>query len=116
MDSLYERIAGIQRPRVPVWPLMNHTWLFLEGLIAWSDIKTAMNLNDGEHSQLQEMFNALMVNAAAKPLCLAVPAGDARDEMQRQITFHDSFHLLLAIESERLTKAQVSAYLGVPVP
>lgn len=116
--SLYDRIARVTPDieRVPVWKVLNVTWLWLEGFRQWADLKDELGLTDAQFSQLQELYTKLMDDAGDDPLALAVPAGAARTTMQRHIAWHNSWQLMLAIEAQRLTKSEVSTYLGVPVP
>ena len=115
--SVYDRIAGTQKPRLKVWPLLNDIWAQGEGILTWDQVKVRQELTTADFQELKSWFQALHAKAGnsrqrarsfAHQLLIAIERNDSHGVE----TIVDGETEITRV-ANRLTEQQVLTYLGL---
>jgi hypothetical protein len=113
--SVFNRIAGTEEPKIPVWPIICDFTRMMDNELSLSQLGTIYNLSQAELAECTEYAQglaAMLADETTERLRVgwgqAFADGDARSRINALI-----FHLLLRTEQGTLTEAQFRARLGL---
>lgn len=115
--SAFERLAGIQEPKLPVWGMITGVTRVLDGEVSLSDLAQTpdFTLSEAEQLEVGEYLVAIgaMVTARAEDLVLSGLPEELATEVARAIVNSKVMHALLRLEQGSHTEGSFRAVFGL---
>lgn len=115
--SLFNRIAGIEEPKIGVWPIMTDFTRVLDQEVGFglSELATKYNLSQEEQTEASAYLQHLATMVENRALSLVVIGIDAdlATEIARSVVDAKFRHGLLRAENKTITELQFKNNLGM---
>ena len=113
--SIFNRIAGIEEPKIPVWPIICDFTRMMDNELSIAELAALYSMSQNETSECVSYMIALggmLADETAERVRIGMTQefadGDARSRINALI-----FHLLLRAEQGTLTEAEFRQRLGI---
>lgn len=113
--SVFNRIAGSEEPKIPVWPLMTNFSRLVDGEINMQTLAGLHDLDVGEVTELTTYLQTLGARIQVFSTALVTSGVDqaVASELARAIVTSRTFPLLLRIEQGTITEQQFRQKIGL---
>ncbi len=113
--SVFNRIAGTEEPKIPVWPLMVDFTMLIDQEITFADLITMHSLSELEQAEVVEYLTAiggLVTTETGVRIGISWPSESAQRDAR--VSVHTVlWYACLRIEQGKITENQFRAALGL---
>lgn len=112
--SAFNRLAGTEEPKLPVWPIITDFTRVMDGEITIQQLAVKYSLSADEQVEVGEYLTALGSMVTTRATAMAAALGvDNATETARAIVNAKMMHALLRAEQGTHTEASFRAVFGL---
>lgn len=114
--SVFNRIAGTEEPKIPVWGIMVDFTMLIDQEITFADLVAMHQLSEAEQGEVVQYLTAIggvvQQESEIRIVSLSWPTESAQRDAR--VSVHTVlWYALLRIEQRKITEAQFRAVLGL---
>ena len=114
--SIFNRIAGTEEPKVPVWPIMVDFTMLIDGEITFAQLVEMHSLTQEEQAEVVAYLTSIgAIVQAESAVRIGLSWESESAQRDARVSVHTVlWYALLRIEQGKITVEQFRAALGLP--